>query len=180
LPDPCKPSLPLLTKKHGHLGPTFHGHQIFIITTTYSQPISGFLSCNFYSFSTQILLLLAFLLLRLCLLFCWCPLLKAGVPVAAAILAVANIPAVACFPHAVAEVTYVGVCLHGSRPFSRPPIFHRHHTCKTATFLLSGRDDGHLAPLLKHLMMILLCSCKAYSSFLCPFTAMITMMLVMS
>jgi hypothetical protein len=44
--------------------------------------IPGFISCHFYSFSTEILLLLAFLLLRLCL-SCWCPLLKAGVPVAA-------------------------------------------------------------------------------------------------
>jgi hypothetical protein len=65
--------------------------------------ISGFISCHFHSISTQILLLLAFLLLRLCLLLL-VSLPKAGVPVTAGILAVANIPAIACFP-AVAGVS---------------------------------------------------------------------------
>jgi hypothetical protein len=90
------------SKNHGHLG-TFHGHQIFLSLPQchIHSHISGFLSCPFYSFSTQIVLLLAFLLLRLCLLLlvslagswrsCW-------------ILAVVNIPAVACFP-AVAGVS---------------------------------------------------------------------------
>jgi hypothetical protein len=84
---------------------TFHGHQIFLSLPQchIHSHISGFLSCPFYSFSTQILLLLAFLLLRLCLL-----LLVSLAPVAAGILAVANIPSVACFP-AVARVSYVGV-----------------------------------------------------------------------
>ncbi len=57
--------------------------------------ISGFISSHFYSFSTQILMLVAFLLLKSCLLllvlYTW---LKAGVPVAAGIPTVANIPAV--------------------------------------------------------------------------------------
>jgi hypothetical protein len=70
--------------------------------------ISGFISCHFHSFSTQILLLLAFLLLSLCLLLS-----KAGVPVVAGILAVANIPAVDCFP-AVAGVSYVGLWMNDS------------------------------------------------------------------
>jgi hypothetical protein len=46
---------------------TFHGHQIFVIIATFSAHISGFISCHFYSFSTQALLLLPFLLFSLCL-----------------------------------------------------------------------------------------------------------------
>jgi hypothetical protein len=35
--------------------------------------------------------------------------------------------------------------------FSRPPIFHSHLTFSTATFELCGREDGHLATLLRNL-----------------------------
>jgi hypothetical protein len=54
------------SKNHGHLG-DLSRPPISFITATFSH-ISGFLSCHFYSFSTQLLLLLASLLLRLCLL----------------------------------------------------------------------------------------------------------------
>jgi hypothetical protein len=63
----------------------------------YHSHISAFIFCHFYSSYTQILLLLAFCCLGYAL-SCGCPLLKGGVPVAAGFLAVANIPAVACFP----------------------------------------------------------------------------------
>jgi hypothetical protein len=53
---------------------TFHGHQIFFITATFTA-IFGFISCHFYCFSLQILLLLAFLLLSLWVLVL-CPLFK--------------------------------------------------------------------------------------------------------
>jgi hypothetical protein len=51
--------------------PSFFFHHCHI-----HSHISGFFSCHFYSFSTQILLLLAFLLLRLCLLLLVFPCLK--------------------------------------------------------------------------------------------------------
>jgi hypothetical protein len=76
---------------------------VVIDTLFHLEHISGFISCHFYSFSTQIIQLLAFLLLRLWL-SCLCPSLEAGIPFAAGILAVANIPSVACFP-AVAGVS---------------------------------------------------------------------------
>jgi hypothetical protein len=39
------------------------------------------------------------------------------------------------------------LCSKHSRPLSRPLIIHGYPTFKTAKFLESGRDDGHLAPL---------------------------------
>jgi hypothetical protein len=68
----------------------------FLLSQPHSQPISGFLFCHFYRFYSQIPLLLAFLAIEVIVHF------PAGVPVAVGILAVANIPVVACFPPAVA------------------------------------------------------------------------------
>ncbi len=56
-------------------------------------------------------------------------------------------PDVLCVYRCWGAIKYVGVCFHGSRPLSRPPIFHGHPTCTTVTFLESGRDDSHLTPL---------------------------------
>jgi hypothetical protein len=88
-PIPAKPSPPPRPLTDISRPPKF-----FIPAHIHSH-ISGFISCHFYSFSTQILLFLAFLLLSLCLVLLVS---LAGVPVATGILAVANIPAVACFP----------------------------------------------------------------------------------
>jgi hypothetical protein len=55
------------------------------------------------------------------------------IPVAAGILADANIPAIACFPA-------VDACLTATN-------FRRTSLLKLPTFLESGRDDSHLAPL---------------------------------
>jgi hypothetical protein len=59
LPDPCKHLLPLLGKNHSHLGDLSQPPNFFYLSHIHSH-ISGFISCHLYSFSTQILLLLAF------------------------------------------------------------------------------------------------------------------------
>jgi hypothetical protein len=70
LPDPFTAR----SKNNGHLG-TFHGHQFFLTLHIHSN-IFGFLSCFFYSFSVQILLLLAaFFGCRGCAFSCCCLLL---------------------------------------------------------------------------------------------------------
>jgi hypothetical protein len=48
------------SKNHGYLG-TFHGHQIIFVTATFTAIFLDSFPAIFYSFSTQILLLLAFL-----------------------------------------------------------------------------------------------------------------------
>ncbi len=104
LPDPCKPSLPLLAKTTATWG-TFHGHQIFVVTATITAIFLASFPATFIAFPHRYCCCWSFCCWD-CAFSCWC--LAAGVPVAAGILAVANIPAVACFP-AVAGVSYVGV-----------------------------------------------------------------------
>jgi hypothetical protein len=105
--DPCKPSLPLLAKTTATWGP-FTAIKLYFFTATFTAIFwLHFLPLSLSCFFTQILLLLVFLLLRLCL-FLLVSLPKAGVPVAAGIPTVANIPAVSCFP-AVAGVSKVGL-----------------------------------------------------------------------
>ncbi len=73
--------------------------------------------------------------------------LKAGVPVAAETLAVANIPAVACFPAIACFPAVAGVSNCMAHGHFHVYQFPRTSNLKTGTFLESGRDDGHLAPL---------------------------------
>jgi hypothetical protein len=73
-------------------------------------------------------------------------LLKAGVPVAARILVIANIPAVACF-HAVAGVLKLVFDSVALSHFHSQKFSIDFKTFKTATFLESSCDDSHLAPL---------------------------------
>ncbi len=87
-------------KNNGHLG-TFHGHQIFCITATFTAIFLASFPTTFIAFPHRSCCCWRFCCWG-CALSCWCPLLKAGIPVAGT-LAVANIPAVACF-HAVAGV----------------------------------------------------------------------------
>ncbi len=58
--NPCKSSVPLVAKTTATWG-HFTATKFFYHCHIHSH-ISGFISCHFYSFSTQILLLLAFLL----------------------------------------------------------------------------------------------------------------------
>jgi hypothetical protein len=111
LPDPSKPSLPLLAKT----------------TATWGQITTTKFPCHFnYSFSTQILPLL---LLRL-----WLLLLVS--------LAFLLLLGSLLMPTSLLLLVFL-LLMHASRP----PIFHGHQNFKTATFLESGRDDSHLAPL---------------------------------
>ncbi len=93
LPDPCKPLLPLLQKQQPLGDRTLprifyhsHIHSIFLASFPSTFIAIPHRSCCCWRFAVEV----AFSF--------WCPLLKAGVPVAAGILAVANIPTVACFP----------------------------------------------------------------------------------
>ncbi len=84
------------SKNHGHLG-TFHSHQLFFHSHIHNH-ISGFMSCHFFIVYPHRSCCCWRLCRWGCGFSCWCPLLKAGVPVAAGLLVVANIVAVACFP----------------------------------------------------------------------------------
>ncbi len=145
LPDPCKPSLPLLAKTMATLG-TFHSHQLFSFTATvHSQPYFWLHVLSlFYSFSTQIPLLLASFAVEAVASLAGVPCLKLAFLLLLGSLLLPTLLLLHAFLLLLGchkLVSDLSDCMaHGH--FHGHHFFRGHPTCKTATFL-----ESHLTPL---------------------------------